>query len=644
MIKDPNRLVEGVTSFIRGANSSVDPALLPDNQFSWGANVRIRDGYPKTRAGYKFVKALPNGVIQAASYFKKGSSEDVMVFINGRLYSTQPKDSTASVVDVTPTGEINNYVSRKASIVVTNDYLVVQDGLSAPIVYSGSNSFRSKQIYEENASVELNCTIGANNARINVSSTAGLYPGMLLKAARGIPDSTVIISVDSDTTLTLNNECYITALASVKFFAPGPLYMDVSIPVGMYMAFGNGRLWVAKGNELFAGDLAGSYDDAEIRFSETQYLTGGGSFSFNAPITGLAFLPGPDTATGQGDLIVFTKTDIHAIRSSIFDRTKWQQTEGMQRRVFIGRGAESHDSLVTVGNDLYFRSLDGIRSLIYTIALGKRSALSFSDSLEATRVVASDTERWLGWSPSVLFDSRVLFGAAPKFQPIDGVAGQNYNLVFTKIISKDFNIGLTNLDTPPAYDGEWTGLQVCKLVEGVFDGERRAFAIVCGSDGNNALYEFTLDSKYDEIPNGEGGVVEIPVDCSVEYRRIDFHVPFEPKELLRADLIFSEIYGNVSWNLEYAPDFFPSFYPIQSGTMSFDTQTPTITTQAPPDLGLGYKTIRTVKPSDDCVIGSNRRSRIAYMFQPKVSWTGYAKLAALRLHVMRKDYSDLGEC
>jgi hypothetical protein len=224
------------------------------------------------------------------------------------------------------------------------------------------------------------------------------------------------------------------------------------------------------------------------------------------------------------------------------------------------------------------------------------------------------------------------------------VAGQNYNLVFTKIISKDFNVGLTNLDTPPAYDGEWTGLQVCKLAEGVFDGERRAFAVVCGSDGNNALYEFTLDSKYDEIPNGEGGTIEIPVDCSVEYRRIDFHVPFEPKELLRADLIFSEIYGDVSWNLEYAPDFFPSFYPIQSGTMSFDTQTKTITTQAPPDLGLGYKTIRTVKPTDDCVAGSNRRSRIAYMFQPKVSWTGYAKLAALRLHVMRKDYSDLGEC
>jgi hypothetical protein len=442
----------------------------------------------------------------------------------------------------------------------------------------------------------------------------------------------------------LSNECSITALAEINFYSPGPLYMDVSIPVGQYMAYGNGRLWVASGNQLYAGDLSGSYDGAELRFSETQYLTGGGSFTFSDPITGLAFLPGPDTATGQGDLIVCTKTDIHCIRASIFNRSLWQKTEGMQRRVFIGRGAESHDSFVTIGNDLYFRSLDGIRSLLYTIALGKRSALSFSDSLEATRVVATDTERWVSFSPSILFDSRALFGAAPKLQPIDGVAGQNYNIVFTKLISKDFNVGVANLDTPPAYDGEWTGLQVCKLVEGVFTGERRGFALVCGPDGNNALYELQLDAYFDTIPDGEGGITEIPIKCSVEYRRIDFHIPFEVKELLRADLIFSEIYGSVSWSLEYAPDFFPSFYPIQTGTISFDTQTETLTTQSPPDLALGYKTIRTVKPNDECVTGTNRRSRVAYMFQPKVSWTGYAKLAALRFHVMRKDVSDLGEC
>jgi hypothetical protein len=644
MIKDPNRLVEGVTSFARGANSSIDPALLPENQFAWGTNVQIRDGYPKTRPGFKFVKSLPNGVIQGASYYKNQNNEDIMVMVNGRLYSTSPKDSTASVVDMTPAGETNNFVSRKATMVCANNYLIVQDGTSPAIVFTGSNCYRSTGILSEVEPVVLSCTIGANNTRVNVSSTAGLFPGMLLKALRGIPENTVIVSVDSDTEITLNNECSITALAEINFYSPGPLYMDVSIPVGQYMAYGNGRLWIASGNQLYAGDLSGSYEGAEIRFSETQYLTGGGSFTFNAPITGLSFLPGPDTSTGQGDLIVCTKTDIHCIRASIFDRTLWQKTEGMQRRVFVGRGAESHDSFVTIGNDLYFRSLDGIRSLLYTISFGKRSALSFADSLEATRVVLADTERWLTYTPSILFDSRVLFGAAPKVQLTDGIAGQNYNIVFTKLISKDFNVGVTDTDSIPAYDGEWTGLQVCKLVEGIFDSERRGFAIVCGSDGNNALYELQLDAYFDTTPDGEGGVLDIPIECSVEYRRLDFGLPFEVKELLRADIIFSEIYGNVSWTLEHAPDFFPSFYFIQSGDISFDTQTETLTTQAPPDLAFGYKAIRTVKPGDECITGSSRRSRIAYMFQPKVSWTGYAKLAALRLHALRKDVSDLGEC
>jgi len=644
MINDSNRLMEGIATFIGGANSSVDPALLPPNQYSWGVNVSVRGGYPRTRPGFKFVKAIPNGVIQGACYFKNPSSEELITLIDGRLYNTQVINSESPVLDITPAGETDNYVSRRASMVLANNYLVTQDGVNPAIVYTGSNCYRSQSIVEELQSfVEAQITMGANNPRINVSSTTGLFPGMLVQVARGIPPNTVIISVDNATELTLSNNCTLTGLASAKFFLPGPLQLNVSIPVGEIMAFGNGRLWVANGNELFAGDLAGSYAGAEVRFSETQYLNGGGSFSFDAPITALAFLPGADTSTGQGDLIVFTRNEIAAIRSNIFDRTTWQATPGMQRKLFIGGGAESPDSIISTNNDIFFKSVDGVRSLLQTFQDVKQRNVSLADSIEAYRVINYETQRWIKYSPSAYFIDRALHGCTPKIQKVNG-SSSSYNIVFTKIVSQDFNPGIYEGNYPPVYDGEWTGLQVCKFVVGVFEGSKRCFALVCGSDGNNAIYEITTDDYFDTVPNGNGGTTALPVSSQVECRRMAFQSPDEIKELVRADLNFSDIYGEVSWSLDFTPDYYPSYFPIQSGKITFDTQTQQIETCSPPDLGFGYKTIRTVKPSDSCIIGISRKARFGYLFQPRISWTGYAKLAIFKFHASRKDISDLGEC
>jgi hypothetical protein len=240
------------------------------------------------------------------------------------------------------------------------------------------------------------------------------------------------------------------------------------------------------------------------------------------------------------------------------------------------------------------------------------------------------------------FDDRALYGGAHKIQKINGSL-TSFNTVFTKLVSQDFTPGIYQGAIPPSYDGEWTGLQVCKLVVGIFDGVRRCFALVCGSDGNNALYEITYGDYFDTIPDGES-TISLPINSYVELRRLPFETPFEIKELVRADLGFSEIYGNVSWTFEFSPDYYPTFFTVQSGNISFETETQSIDGCAPSELALGYQTIRTVKPSDSCVTGIGRKARFGYLFQPKVSWTGHAKLTVVRLHASRKDVSDLGEC
>jgi hypothetical protein len=121
-------------------------------------------------------------------------------------------------------------------------------------------------------------------------------------------------------------------------------------------------------------------------------------------------------------------------------------------------------------------------------------------------------------------------------------------------------------------------------------------------------------------------------------------LPFEIKELMRADISFSEIYGNLTWSFDFAPDYYPVFLAVQTGSIAFAVESGILASCAPFDLALGYYNVRTIKPVDTCVIGVNRKARFAYLFQPKVSWVGHAKLALFRLHASRKDISDLGEC
>jgi len=47
-----------MVSFVGGANSSIDPSLIKPNQFAWGQNMIVRGGFPRSRPGFKFIKAL----------------------------------------------------------------------------------------------------------------------------------------------------------------------------------------------------------------------------------------------------------------------------------------------------------------------------------------------------------------------------------------------------------------------------------------------------------------------------------------------------------------------------------------------------------------------------------------------------------
>lgn len=652
MISDQNRLTEGMGSFLGGANSAVDPALIREDQYSWAENVDVRDGYPATRPGFKFVKLLPSGIIQGASRFasSRETLETIIGMIDGKLYDLFPQSPLVPARDISPVGENNVYISQQACLTQTNNFLVAQDGLSPAIIYDGAVSFRSQNRTQLSSPAVIieSCVLTAASNVITVPSLNDVQVGMLVVSEAGfVLNNTVVSSFDIDNlTITLSQAAPKTIVTTLNLFSPGVVRDNISIPVGSIMCYGNGRLWVANGNNLYAGDLVGSGLNSEITFSEIIYLSGGGSFYFTESITGMVFLPGVNSSVGQGELMVFTTTSIYAVKATVYDRTAWQSTVGMVRKTFSGPGAVSQDSIIVTDRDVYYRATDGLRSLTQNIT--GYATVSLADSLEARRIIQYDTGRWLPYTPGVIFGSRYFVGAAPRVQRVTNDSNQYtgaHNIVFSKFIVKDFLAGADTGNPVPAYYGEWNGLQICKFVEGMFEGQRRCFALTCDPDGKNCLYELMLSSTDDEIkPSRSGSVVSTPINCSIEMRRFSFGTPLEIKEFFRADVGFSEIYGGLTWDLEYTPDFLNVFYPVQSRNLEYEQGTLELTTQAPPTLPLGFKTVRTVKPTSACVDTSNRLSNFGFMFQGKISWVGRGKLVFFRFHSSRKDISDLGEC
>jgi hypothetical protein len=324
------------------------------------------------------------------------------------------------------------------------------------------------------------------------------------------------------------------------------------VPIGRQMAYGNGRLWVAiNGRQLVAGDITQDIYQSELFFTETQYLSGGGAFYYPRNITGLAFLPINDTATGYGSLLVGMNNGIHALKAEVTSRDLWQQMPGFEVTILPEVGPVGQNTLVQVNQDVYWRDVRGqiwsLRSAIVDAQGPGNSPLS----REVQRVVDFETKQLLPQSSGVYFDNRIFFLAAPIYN-IYGTAS------FQKIVSLDVApVATMRGKTSPAYDGEWGGLNFTRLFSGVINGENRAFAISLDADGENRLWEFNPAERRDYTLLAAGTSListASEVQGTIEYRRFDFGLPGQKKRLMRCDLWPTDIDGPVTLKVYWRTD------------------------------------------------------------------------------------------
>ena len=152
MISDPNRLSDGFISLERGVDGGSNPSLLHTSQAAHAENATFRRGFIATRPGFKKVplKAsseatqMLTGKFQGADYYE--DSEGVghlMVMAGGSLFRVSFTGSVGSVVNVSIAGDLNPASMAAVYMVQAEQYLIVQDGLSRPLIYDGAVTRRA---------------------------------------------------------------------------------------------------------------------------------------------------------------------------------------------------------------------------------------------------------------------------------------------------------------------------------------------------------------------------------------------------------------------------------------------------------------------------------------------------------------------
>ncbi len=425
---------------------------------------------------------------------------------------------------------------------------------------------------------------------------------------------------------------------------------STTVPLGRQMAYGGGRLWLfdETGFNVLAGDITTDVFQSELQFTETQYLSGGGAFSFKKPGTALAFLPTNNTNTGFGSLIVAGRDFTNALRAEITSRDLWSQVPGFETVVLPTIGVAGQASVVGVNQDLYWRDANGQIWSLRSATSDAQGPGNSPISREVARITDFETDVQMPYSSAIYFDNRIIITASPFYNRFGAAS-------FKKLIALDVAPTATMSGKGnPAYDGEWNGLNFVRLMQGDINGTKRAFAISTDDDGENRLWEFvpdaTQDASYLSAGTGAGtgnGVVSLqasPITSYAEYRRFDFQAPARKKRLMRCDIFPTDLDGECNVQVYWRTDNRTQWilwdqFDVCATMTNADDQWLDLAQQE-----RGRVKTLTAPSLNDSIL--HQAADVGYAFQIRLVWTG--RLLVDRLTIWAKPleetmYSELAD-
>src|SRR6266550_3093307 len=545
-------------------------------------------------------------VFQGAAAFTPGNSETmIMVSIGGRIFSVSPTENY-TVREVTPTLTTTLATAQISpppgtvglSWLVTDDSHIL---IGLPVrIGDGSYQVTNKQ----------------NN--LLILSVVDAVPGIAL------PVNTPVIALDVNSSI--EPTAWFERVEGWVIIQDGQSPTIISdgfssrrrtqdeVPVGTVMNYHRGRLWVAvNGNQIAVGDIVSTTDPASaLKFTEENFATGGGRFRVGSEITAMVTMPSLDASLGQGPIQVITSEDFNSFNLPA-ERELWNTlTYAFQTISVKNFGGLGQYGVVVVNGDVFYRAKDGIRSFVMARRqFGRWGNVSISN--EMSRITDSETQPLLKYSSMVLFDNRMLVTMQPK--------RLDFNAYFLSMGALDFDpiTGISD-QSPPVWEGIWTGIHPYQLLVGDFEGETRCFAFTNEPTGIG-LWEITKDADFD----GDGG----RIFSWVEYPVMRFADPFGLKKLQSTKIFVADIVGSVDFVLRFRNDDAACWIPWGCGKTlcakvnsckSGDCYTlQTFKAGYKPHMGFG-------QPPDACEAYAHKNARFAYQWQHRLEWTGHATI------------------
>lgn len=403
---------------------------------------------------------------------------------------------------------------------------------------------------------------------------------------------------------------------------------ETQVPVGGPMAYGKGRLWVARDNLYYGGDLV--YSDpalgrnSVIYYTENTFLNEGGAFAVpGGNITGLAFAANLDSSLGDGDLMVFTTSNVFAFSAPI-DRDVWKDLQyPIQRFALLNFGALNHESIAVVNGDLLFRSQDGIRSLM----VARRDFTDWGQSPISRQVVRAlkyDTLNRLGAASAVNFDNRFLLTIQPQQDQAHGTYHRG-------LVALDYDlVSGMGVKLPPAWEGVWTGLNILRILTVRVENVDRCYIFALSETNEIELWEVTRGDRFDQ-----DGTDDVRIKWAIETRSTTFAKPFDAKRLEAMDQWYDQLTGQLDVTARFRPNLSECWTPW--ATYSDCAQYRSCDPVTPGDCQIpayfrsqSRARMAFTRPPDVVDSQTGRFTRIGYEFQMRLELEGYARLQRLQ--------------
>lgn len=238
-------------------------------------------------------------------------------------------------------------------------------------------------------------------------------------------------------------------------------------------------------------------------------------------------------------------------------------------------------------------------------------------SNEVIRSIGGDNPSLITFTSMTVFNNRMLM-TCQLVQDTRGVYG-------AAMVSLNFDpLSSIQGKQSSVWEGEWTGLNVLKLITGFFNGSKQCFALCLAGSGASAQIQ-VVQIQLDDTATLDNGTQ--PVTWSFESPML-FKEPEKPtdprlyKRLVNGEFSVKEITANVGFQVLYRSDQNPNWTPWYSSTIVYQGATDP-----------GYRRRIPIGMPDPKVFDptNNQPMREGYNFQVQFIFTGSCVLTNVRI-------------